>query len=211
MTVFGQIDARPFGKMKRAHDESRNQSDDSGTSLGAKKQKTTIAQVTERLKRDLQEKLAVFTSQIEPGECQSEVRAKVCGSTQPTVTVTKDEGKECSSPLEVEKNNNSCKTGEYCREKSETEHCSRRASEESRTSNRNSARRTSESNTSCGSAKSCDDGSDETTEGKTSQDGQNREKPKQFKIHNPLGFGNWIQNIQNFMVKCLSPSSFVSE
>ena len=188
MTVTWQT---RLSKMKRRHDEAQSQEKDVNN-LGAKRQKT-IAEVTERLKRDLQQKLSVFTSsQQEASRIQSDVK-QCCDKVNVEVSL----GADCTD-AKGENNNNVTKekigySGSQIFEKEKTpSKCTGETLNENEIKAGSSSQKSSEKRAGA------------QAEGKHEQSKDKKEIPKQFKIHNPLGFHSWIRNIQHFMVTCFS-------
>ena len=196
MTVTWQAGIS-LGKMKRKHDEAQSKEKDVNN-LGTKRQKT-IAEVTERLKRDLQQKLSVFTTpQQEASRAESSV--KHCydkGKVEVSVGVNSDCG-----DIKGENNNNVSKEKTKSAElfEKDSQRSAKVKSENVNVRKENKSDLKSES-----SSQKSDAADSSRTQGKHEpKQGAKKEIPRQFKIHNPLGFHSWIQNIQNFMVMCCS-------
>ena len=197
MTVTWQAGIR-LGKMKRKHDEAQSKEKDVNN-LGTKRQKT-IAEVTERLKRDLQQKLSVFTTPQQDAS-RAESNVKHCYD-ESEVKVSVNVSADCSD-IKGENNNNVSKEKTRCSEifEKDSQGSAKVGSENVDVRKENESDVKSESS----SQKSDADSAKTQSQGKHEpKQSEKKEIPRQFKIHNPLGFHSWIQNIQNFMVMCCS-------
>ena len=194
-------------KMKRKHDEAQCKEKDVNN-FGTKRQKT-IAEVTDRLKRDLQQKLSIFTNpQQKQDATQAETSVKHCFD-KAEIKVCLNANSDCNIDLKAENNNNVTKERstkysekvESDSEKSQKVECAGKRTEKV-ASHKFSFKREAECDdkkSSTDSQKSKKDREKTQSQGKQ-EPKKKKEIPKQFKINSPVGFQNWIQNIQNFMV-----------